>query len=77
MSERKRPTMIHKTQHRKLKIEQHKPYQKPWVNSGALEGLAVSTELSLFQNSYLSSTIRIWNSLGTNIKEFTIHSRFK
>jgi len=42
MAESKSPTMINKTQHRKLKIEQHEPYQKPWVNSRALEGLAVS-----------------------------------
>jgi hypothetical protein len=26
-------TMIYKALHRKLKIEQHKPHLKPWVNS--------------------------------------------
>jgi hypothetical protein len=30
-------TMIYKTLHRKLKIEQHEPYKKPGVNSGAPE----------------------------------------
>jgi hypothetical protein len=33
--------MIYKTLHRKLKIEQHKPYQKPGVNSGVQDVLAV------------------------------------
>jgi hypothetical protein len=33
--------MIYKTLHRKLKIEQHKPYQKPGVNSGVPDVLAV------------------------------------
>ena len=32
--------MTYKTLHRKLKIEQHAPYVKPRVNSGAPEGLA-------------------------------------
>ena len=30
-----------KTQHRKLKDEQHRPYQKPGLNPGAREGYAV------------------------------------
>ena len=28
-------TMIHKTLHRKLVIQQHAPQEKTWVNSGA------------------------------------------
>jgi hypothetical protein len=31
--------MIYKTQHRKIKIEQHKPHKKPGMNSGAPETL--------------------------------------
>jgi len=34
-------TMIYKTLHRKLKIEQHESHYKSGVNSGAPEGLAV------------------------------------
>ena len=34
-------TTIHKTLHRKLKIEQHEPHLKPRVDTGAPEGLAV------------------------------------
>jgi hypothetical protein len=34
----KRQTILHKTQHRKLKIEQQEPYLQPGVNSGAPEG---------------------------------------
>ena len=30
--------MIYKTLHRKLKIEQHVPHRKPWVNGGAPQG---------------------------------------
>jgi hypothetical protein len=30
-------TMIYKTLHRKLKIEQHRPYKKHMVNSGPSE----------------------------------------
>jgi hypothetical protein len=33
--------MIYKTLHRKLKIEQHKPQEKPGVISSDPEGLAV------------------------------------
>jgi hypothetical protein len=33
--------MIYKTLHRKLKIEQHEPKLKPWMNSGDPEALAV------------------------------------
>ena len=33
-----RQTIVHKTQHRKLKTEQHKPHQKLGVISGAREG---------------------------------------
>ena len=33
-----RSTMIYKTLHRKLKIEQHEPHRKPWVNGGAPQG---------------------------------------
>jgi hypothetical protein len=35
-------TIINKTPHRKLKIEQHKPNKNPGVNPCELEGLAVS-----------------------------------
>jgi hypothetical protein len=31
-------TMIYKTLHRKLKIEQHEPHWKPMMDSGAPEG---------------------------------------
>ena len=31
-------TMIYKTLHRKLKIEQHEPHNKSVVNPGAVEG---------------------------------------
>ena len=34
-------TMIYKTLHKNLKIEQHEPNYKLWVNSGAPEVLAV------------------------------------
>jgi len=34
--------MIYKTLHRKLKIEQHEPHQKPGVNLGASKELEVS-----------------------------------
>jgi len=34
----KRSTMIYKTLHRKLKIEQHEPHRKPWLNGGAPQG---------------------------------------
>ena len=34
-------TMIYKTLHRKLNIQQHEPYWKPGVSSGASEGYAV------------------------------------
>ena len=34
-------TMIHKTLHKKLKIEQHERHKKPRMNSGTPEGLAV------------------------------------
>ena len=47
--------MICKTLHRKLKTEQHLPHQKPEVNSGAPEGLAVPaphvTWISLLLNN--------------------------
>jgi hypothetical protein len=33
------------TLHRKPKMQQHEPHQNPWVNSGALEGLAVPAPL--------------------------------
>jgi hypothetical protein len=35
---RKGQTMIYKTLHRKLEIEQHEPYLKATVNPGASEG---------------------------------------
>jgi len=35
---KKSQPVIHQTQHRKLKIELHKPHQKLGVNSGAPEG---------------------------------------
>jgi len=38
---KKGQTTIYKILHRKLKIEQHKPHQKPGENSGSPEGLAV------------------------------------
>jgi hypothetical protein len=38
-------TMIYKTSHRKLNIDQNEPHQKPGVNSGALVGLAVPASL--------------------------------
>jgi hypothetical protein len=41
--------MIYKTQHRKIKIEQHEPHKKPGVNSGAPEGYAVP-DIMLFLN---------------------------
>jgi hypothetical protein len=44
MSIRKRTneqTMVYKTLHRKLKMDQHKRNKNPGVNSGGLEGLAV------------------------------------
>jgi len=42
MAKRKKgQTTIYKTLHIKLKIEQHEPHKKPFVNSGAPEGLAV------------------------------------
>jgi len=34
----KRTKTVNKTQHRKLKTEQHEPHQKPGMISGALEG---------------------------------------
>ena len=34
-------TMIYKTLHRKLRIEQHEPQYKAGVNSGVPEGLAI------------------------------------
>ena len=43
MAKRKRTkgqTTIYETLHRKLKIEQHKPHEKPRLNPGAPEGLA-------------------------------------
>jgi len=48
MAKRKRAkgqTMIYKTLHIQLKIEQHEPDLKPGVNSGAPEGKAVPTPL--------------------------------
>jgi len=33
----KRQSMIYKTLHRQLKIEQHEPHKKPEMNSGAPE----------------------------------------
>jgi hypothetical protein len=44
MAERKGQTTIYKTQHRKLKIEEHDP-TKTGVNSIAPEGYAVSAPL--------------------------------
>jgi len=35
---KRRQTMICKTPHRKLKIEQHKHHYKPMLNSGHSEG---------------------------------------
>jgi hypothetical protein len=34
-------TMIYKTLHRKLKMNQHEPYEKPELTSGTPNGLAV------------------------------------
>ncbi len=39
--QKNRQTMIYKTVHRKLKIEQHESHLKPRGNAGAPEGLAV------------------------------------
>jgi hypothetical protein len=52
--------MIYKTQHRKIKIEQHEPHKKPGVNSGAPEGLAVP-DIMLFLNvvRYVLTTVNI------------------
>jgi hypothetical protein len=44
--------MIYKTQHRKIKIEQHEPHKKPRVNSGASDGCAVP-DIMLFLNEIL------------------------
>ena len=44
MDKRKRAkeqTMIYKALHRKLKIKQHEPHEKPGVNAGAVKGYAV------------------------------------
>jgi len=41
-----RQTTIYKTQYRKLKIEQHEHHEKPWVNSGILEGQEVPVPLT-------------------------------
>ena len=55
----KRQTMIYKTPHRKLKIEQHEPNLKPEMNSGAHEGLAVPALL-------VSSVVLLFT--GANIR---------
>jgi hypothetical protein len=52
--------MYCKTQHRKIKIEQHEPHKKPGVNSGTPEGLAVP-DIILFLNvvRYILTTVNI------------------
>ena len=48
MTKRKRTkgqTTIYKTLHKKLKIDQHEPHQKPGMNSSAPEGQAVPAQL--------------------------------
>ena len=40
-------TMVHKTIHRKLKIEQQEPYYTPGVNSGAPEVVRVLLKCKL------------------------------
>ena len=46
----KEQTTIYKTKHIKLKIKQHEPHQKTWVNSGAPEGFAVPASLVALLN---------------------------
>jgi hypothetical protein len=52
--------MNYKTQHRKIKIEQHEPHRKPGVNSGAPEEFAVP-DIMLFLNvvRYVLTTVNI------------------
>jgi hypothetical protein len=40
----KEQTIIYKTFHRRLKIEQHEPTKTPWVNLGDPEGQSVILE---------------------------------
>ena len=60
MNKRKRTkgqTIIYKTLHRKLEIEQHEPHYKPRVNSGAPGGLAVPT-------SQVASVVLLLNNMN-------------
>jgi len=61
MAKKKRQTTIYKTLHRKLKIEQHEPHQKPGMNSGAPEGLQVPTPHVTHVMWLLHDMNIIWN----------------